>query len=156
MATINILVSTDDFDAGQLLQQAQQTCYGAQASFIGYVRDKQLADGRFENIHALTLEHYPGMTEKVIKQIALQAVEKWPLGHITVVHGVGRLLKGEQIVFVAVASEHRGAAFAGCEFIMDLLKTRAPFWKKEEKDQQSYWVEAKRSDEDKAQAWLNK
>lgn len=153
MADITVLVCEEDFDSQQLNQRLHQDYYGAQVNFVGYVRDKQLADGSREQVQSLTLEHYPGMTEKVITQICQQAASQWPIGAVCVVHRVGRLLKSEQIVYVGVASEHRSDSFAACEFIMDLLKTQAPFWKKEEKNQQAYWVAAKVTDTEKALAW---
>src|SRR5690242_16926067 len=99
---------------------------GAVASFVGVVRG-----GEEDEIVAMTLEHYPGMTERALMEILQQAQQRWDVVAARVIHRVGRLLPGEQIVFVGVASRHRGEAFAACEFIMDFLKTRAPFWKKE-------------------------
>ncbi|WP_018607297.1 molybdopterin synthase catalytic subunit MoaE [Uliginosibacterium gangwonense] len=119
---------------------------GAVATFLGYVRgDDALA--------AMTLEHYPGMTEKSLADIVSQAQARWPLLAVRVIHRIGRLLPGERIVFVGVASRHRGAAFDACEFIMDYLKTRAPFWKKEETEQGARWVDARDSDESALEKW---
>jgi molybdopterin synthase catalytic subunit len=101
----------------------------------------------------MTLEHYPGMTEQALAEIVAQARGRWELHRVRVIHRVGRLLPGERIVFVGVASGHRGAAFAACEFIMDFLKTRAPFWKKEETPAGGRWVDARESDDHAARRW---
>lgn len=123
---------------------------GAIASFVGYARD--LNDG--QGVTAMTLEHYPGMTEKALAAIVREAEARWTLIDTTVIHRVGRLLPGDPIVLVAVASRHRANAFAACEFIMDCLKTQAPFWKKEETAEGERWVEARASDEAAAARWL--
>lgn len=123
---------------------------GGVASFIGLMRDLNAGD----QVSAMTLEHYPGMTEKSLRAIVDEAGRRWPLRAVHLVHRVGRLTPCDPIVFVAVASAHRGAAFHACEFIMDYLKTRAPFWKREElADGQSRWVEARVSDDAAAAAW---
>jgi molybdopterin synthase catalytic subunit len=101
----------------------------------------------------MTLEHYPGMTEKALEKIVAEAKARWDLMEVLVVHRVGELKPADQIVLVAVAGAHRGEAFAACEFIMDYLKTRAPFWKKEETPQGARWVEARSSDDDAAERW---
>jgi molybdopterin synthase catalytic subunit len=106
-----------------------------------------------QTIKALFLEHYPGMTEKSLKKILVEAQQRWPLLDVTVVHRIGELVPGEQIVFVGVSSSHRGAAFAACEFIMDFLKTRAPFWKKCRLANSEHWVEAKDSDHQASERW---
>jgi len=115
---------------------------GAVASFIGQVRDVRM-----------TLEHYPGMTENSIRKIVEEAQGRWQVMDCTVVHRYGELKPTDQIVLVAVASAHRGDAFAACEFIMDYLKTRAPFWKKEHTEAGARWVEARASDDDAAGRW---
>lgn len=115
---------------------------GAIATFSGLVRD--MHDD--ERVTGLYLEHYPGMTEKSLLDIARQAQARWPLLGITIIHRIGELAAGAQIVFVGVASEHRAAAFAACDFLMDFLKTRAPFWKKSRSADNSRWVEAKETD----------
>ena len=122
---------------------------GAVASFVGLARDTNEGSG----VAAMTLEHYPGMTEKALAALVDEACARWALLDVTVVHRVGRLLPGDPIVLVAVASAHRGEAFAACEFIMDALKTRAPFWKKEETPHGERWVEARASDELAAERW---
>ncbi len=119
---------------------------GAIASFIGLVR----ADDRMA---AMTLDHYPGFAEREIAAHVAEARTRWPLLGVRVVHRVGRLTPGERIVFVGVASSHRGAAFAAAEFLMDYLKTRAPFWKLEERENGSTWVEARESDDHSANRW---
>ena len=104
-------------------------------------------------VQTMTLEHYPGMTEKALQEIVTEAQGRWELQGVRVIHRVGRLLPGERIVFVAAASSHRGDAFAACEFIMDYLKTRAPFWKKEETAAGGRWVDARESDDHAAGRW---
>ena len=122
---------------------------GAVASFIGVVRDVNEGGAVAE----MTLEHYPGMTEKAIEEIVVQAGARWNVVGALVIHRVGRLAPGNQIVLVAVTSTHRGDAFAACEFIMDYLKTRAPFWKKEQSGGAARWVEARESDDIAAERW---
>jgi molybdopterin synthase catalytic subunit len=123
--------------------------YGATASFVGTLRDYN--EG--EPVHGMTLEHYPGMTEKALAQIVEQARERWEVLDSCVIHRVGPLFPTDPIVLVAVASGHRGDAFAACEFIMDFLKTRAPFWKKEATPAGEKWVDARESDEYAAARW---
>lgn len=125
---------------------AGRTDVGAVVGFTGIVR----AD---DGLVALTLEHYPAMTERALSAVAAEAAARWPLTGGTVIHRVGRLLPGEAIVLVAVASAHRGAAFAGAEFLIDWLKTRAPFWKREEIGGTARWVTAKVSDHAAAARW---
>lgn len=122
---------------------------GAIASFTGLMRDANEGDA----VHAMTLEHYPGMTESALAEIVTSARTRWALQAVTVVHRVGRLVPGDIIVLVLTAAAHRGEAFAACEFIMDFLKTRAPFWKKEETSVGSRWVETRASDDDAAARW---
>ncbi|MDH2436552.1 molybdenum cofactor biosynthesis protein MoaE [Pokkaliibacter sp. MBI-7] len=150
-------VQSSPLDLQGLLQQFQphdgqsdEYPTGAIVSFSGLVRDFN----ERPEVTALTLEHYPGMTEKVLHQLLLEAQTRWQLQDALVVHRVGRMLPGDTIVFVAVASSHRKDAFAACEYIMDMLKTRAPFWKKEETGNDSYWVDARESDAEAAAAWL--
>lgn len=146
-----VSVQTEDFDTAglqrKLLAGAQQE--GAVATFTGYVR----AANTGREVHSMELEHYPGMTESSIHAILGRACERWPLLAASVVHRVGRLRPGDQIVWVGVASEHRQASFSACEFIMDYLKNEAPFWKKEEGSQGSRWVEARISDKGRATRW---
>ncbi|MFT4926630.1 MAG: molybdopterin synthase catalytic subunit [Phenylobacterium sp.] len=122
---------------------------GAVVTFVGLVRD--FNEG--SNVNGLFLEHYPGMTEKCLGDICAQANQRWALGRIRVIHRIGQLDLGEQIVFVGVTSGHRQSAFAACEFIMDYLKTQAPFWKKESTTEGERWIEAKTADQQKAKQW---
>jgi molybdopterin synthase catalytic subunit len=122
---------------------------GAVVTFTGKVRNHNLGD----SVSALTLEHYPGMTEKSLAEIVEQARGRWPLGRVTVYHRVGELWPGDEIVFVGVASAHRSSAFDAGQFIMDYLKTRAPFWKREATADGDRWVEARDSDKQAAQRW---
>ena len=139
-----IRVQTEDFDQGaEYRDLANGTDAGAVVTFIGRVRD-------FSGDHkSLWLEHYAGMTEKVLTELAERARRRWPIFDVTIIHRIGQLSPGDQIVFVGVSSAHRHAAFAACEFLMDFLKTEAPFWKREG-DQ---WVAAKDSDQTAADAW---
>jgi molybdopterin synthase catalytic subunit len=122
---------------------------GAVVTFTGKVRNHNLGD----NVAALTLEHYPGMTEKALQEIVDAARERWPLQRVTVIHRVGELFPGDEIVLVGVTSAHRSSAFSAAEFIMDYLKTRAPFWKREATEQGDRWVDARDSDHQAAQRW---
>lgn len=142
-----VSVQTADFDAGAEMAALSGSSVGAVASFVGRVRDP---DG---SLIAMTLEHYPGMTERALQQIIAAALARWRLADVRIIHRVGRLLPGEQIVFVGVSSAHRGEAFAACEFVMDYLKTRAPFWKKEETATGAHWVDARESDAAAAAKW---
>ena len=140
-----------DFDAGREIAQlrAGNPQVGAVASFIGVVRD--VNDGAA--VAGMTLEHYPGMTEKAIEAIVTEAKGRWQVYDALVIHRIGALAPLDQIVLVAVTSAHRGDAFAACEFIMDYLKTQAPFWKKEATPQGARWVEARASDDAAAARW---
>jgi molybdopterin synthase catalytic subunit len=154
---MSVSVQEADFDAGAEIGalSAGRDDVGAVASFVGLVRADK-TDGETSAaaaVKAMTLEHYPGMTEKALEEIVVQAQARWALLGVRVIHRVGRLLPGDRIVFVAVASSHRGDAFAACEFIMDYLKTRAPFWKKEETLQGGRWVDARESDDAAAGRW---
>lgn len=122
---------------------------GGLVSFIGLMRDHN--EGR--RVQSLYLEHYPAMTEKALTAIAGEAAERWSLEAVTIIHRVGELHPGDQIVLVLTAAPHRAEAFAACEFIMDYLKTRAPFWKKERTDHGERWVEARDSDDEAAGRW---
>jgi molybdopterin synthase catalytic subunit len=140
---MKISVQTEDFEVGSEIRAiSKSSSIGAVASFIGLVRDVQM-----------TLEHYPGMTERAIAKIVEEAKGRWQVMDCTVIHRYGALQPNDQIVLVAVASAHRGDAFAACEFIMDYLKTQAPFWKKEQTGEGARWVEAKTSDDKAAERW---
>ena len=144
----HIRVQREDFDVNsELATLAREGAnVGAIASFVGLVRGDS-------GLTSMTLEHYPGMTEREIARHADEAMQRWPLDGITVIHRIGRLARGERIVLVAVASRHRAAAFEACEFLMDYLKTRAPFWKEEERGAKTSWVEAREADESAAERW---
>lgn len=146
-----VRVQQQDFDVGAEIAvlRAGNRRVGAIASFVGTVRD--LNEG--EGVAAMTLEHYPGMTERALEDICAQARQRWDIFDTTVVHRVGDLAPGDQIVLVVVTSAHRGEAFAACEFIMDYLKTQAPFWKKERTPKGERWVEARASDDQAAARW---
>lgn len=148
---MTITVQTACFDPGQLLNQlhADHLGVGAVVSFVGYVRD--FNDG--QAVAGMLLEHYPGMTEKALSKIVDEARARWPLLSVDVLHRVGRLEPGEPIVFVGVSSAHRQAAFDACNFIMDYLKTRAPFWKKEDTAEGPRWVDARESDDQALERW---
>ena len=145
-----VRVQTADFSVPEEYALiADDNSDGAVVTFIGKVRD--FNDGSV--VTDLTLEHYPGMTEAVLNQIAVEARERWPLNNVTIIHRVGTMALGEQIVFIGVTSMHRKSAFAACEFLIDFLKTKAPFWKLEAGDQGASWVEAKDADEQAAKMW---
>ena len=148
---MKIVVRSEAFDLGAEVDAMRwgRTDIGAIASFVGLARDMNEGSG----VAAMTLEHYPGMTEKALGRLVDEAKSRWALLDVTVIHRIGRLLPGDPIVLVAVASSHRGEAFAACEFIMDYLKTRAPFWKKEETPAGERWVEARASDDAAAARW---
>ena len=151
LAAISVSVQEADFDVARLQTALVAGAHeeGAVATFTGYVR--RANDER--QVDTLELEHYPGMTESSITQIVKRAAERWPLLGASVVHRVGKLSPGDQIVWVGVASAHREAAFSACEFIMDYLKTRAPFWKKERGPDGEHWVSARQHDSSRAARW---
>ncbi len=146
-----VRVQQADFDIGAEIAalRGADAGIGAIASFIGLVRDVNNGDA----VAGMTLEHYPGMTEKALAGIVAEAKKRWDIADALVIHRVGELKPLDQIVLVAVTGAHRGAAFAACEFIMDYLKTRAPFWKKEQTAQGARWVEARASDDQAAERW---
>ena len=146
-----VRIQAQDFDAGAEIAALRRgdPKIGAVASFIGVCRDAN--DG--EAVKKMTLEHYPGMTEKAIEKIISEARRRWDVMDALVIHRIGELKPTDQIVLVVVTGAHRGEAFAACEFIMDYLKTRAPFWKKEETPQGARWVEARASDDEAAERW---
>ena len=148
---MDVRVQTEDFDIGAEIARLRRANpkIGAVASFVGVVSD--VNDG--SAVAEMTLEHYPGMTEKAIEEIITQARGRWKVLDALVVHRVGTLKPADQIVLVIVASSHRGDAFAACEFIMDYLKTRAPFWKKEKTPSGARWVEARATDDIAAERW---
>lgn len=145
-----VAVQFNDFSvADEYAYLSEGTAAGAVVTFIGKVRDMNLGD----NVIGLSLEHYPGMTEKALQEICAEAEKRWPIGRMRVIHRVGDLDIGDQIVFVGVSSAHRQAAFEACEFVMDYLKTKAPFWKKERTTENERWVESRDSDAKAASRW---
>jgi molybdopterin synthase catalytic subunit len=146
-----IFVQTEDFDLSTEIAKlrANNPAIGAVVSFVGVVRD--LNEGL--DVRAMELEHYPGMTEQELQKIVAQALSRWQLMECLVIHRVGALKPLDQIVLVAVATAHRGEAFAACEFIMDYLKTQAPFWKKEQTSEGERWVDAREADDAAVSKW---
>ncbi|STQ04332.1 molybdopterin biosynthesis MoaE protein [Enterobacter hormaechei] len=150
MTETRILVGHERFNVGTEYDWlAGRDEDGAVVTFTGKVRNHNLGD----SVKALTLEHYPGMTEKSLAAIVEEARGRWPLGRVTVIHRIGEMWPGEEIVFVGVTSAHRGSAFAAGEFIMDYLKTKAPFWKREATPEGERWVESRDSDKQAASRW---
>lgn len=148
---IRVCVQVEDFDAGAEMSRAASggDSIGAVASFVGVVR----GESGGEPLLALHLEHYPGMTERELTRIAREAAERWQLSAVTIIHRVGTLQPNDRIVLVVTASSHRQAAFDACAFVMDYLKTQAPFWKKEARASGEYWIEARSSDDEAAARW---
>lgn len=151
MSTPRVTIQTDDFDAGAEMAnlRAGDLAVGAVASFVGTVRDRN--DG--QGVQAMELEHYPGMTEQAIEAMIDAAMARFKIRAARVIHRVGLLQPGDQIVFVAVTSPHRGESFQACEFLMDYLKTQAPFWKKETTPEGAHWVDARVSDDAALARW---
>ncbi|BBA42372.1 MULTISPECIES: molybdenum cofactor biosynthesis protein MoaE [Burkholderia] len=149
MATVRI--QTEDFDLNVEVAalRARNPKIGALACFVGTVRDLNEGD----SVAAMALEHYPGMTEKALEKIAAEAGRRWPGIDVAIVHRVGTLLPLDQIVMVATVASHRGDAFASCEFVMDYLKTEAPFWKKETTPDGERWVDARSTDDAALARW---
>lgn len=149
MDTIHILENA--FDPTEEINRLSRSdkSMGAVVSFIGTMRDINEGD----EVSSMTLEHYPGMTEKALQQIVKQARDQWALGQVTVIHRVGQIFPSDSIVLVAVSSAHRGEAFDACEFIIDFLKTRAPFWKKEVTDKGERWVDERAADNEAVNQW---
>jgi molybdopterin synthase catalytic subunit len=147
---LTVRIQRDDFDVAKEIAQlsAGRRDVGAVATFTGICRD--------DGIAAMTLEHYPGMAEAEIERHVVEAQARWPLMGVTVIHRFGRMVPGDNIVLVATAASHREAAFAAAEFLMDYLKTRAPFWKKEERAEGADWVEARATDDAAATRWKHR
>jgi molybdopterin synthase catalytic subunit len=148
---VAIRLQRDDFDAAAEAAKIARgrTDIGAVVTFTGICRDHEGGHG----VAALTLEHYPGMAEEEIARHVAEAERRWPLLGVTVIHRYGRLVPGDNIVLVVTASAHRAAAFAAANFLMDYLKTRAPFWKQEERAEGAAWVDAKEADDAAAERW---
>lgn len=146
-----VRVQTEDFDLSTEVAclRAARPDVGAVVAFVGTVRDVNQGD----TVSTMTLEHYPGMTEKALEEIRAQAHARWPIENSLIIHRVGPLAPQDQIVLVAVAARHRGDAFQAAEFMMDYLKTRAPFWKKEATPEGSRWVDARETDQAAAARW---
>ena len=148
---IRVCVQAEDFHTGAEISRLASggDSVGAVVSFVGVVR----GESGGEKLLALQLEHYPGMTERELSRIADEATARWQLSAVTIIHRVGVLRPRDQIVLVVTASAHRQAAFEGCAFVMDYLKTQAPFWKKETRASGEYWIEARSSDDEAAARW---
>lgn len=146
-----VRIQTEDFDLSQEIKKlrAGDARVGAVATFVGTVRDRN--DG--SDVAAMTLEHYPGMTEKSLEEIIEKAKARWDIFDVLIIHRVGPLNIEDQIVLTAVTSAHRGEAFAACEYVMDYLKTLAPFWKKEDTPEGARWVDARLSDDEALKKW---
>lgn len=162
MRSLKVSIQQEDFniEAECLALRKGHKDIGALATFTGLVREvdkdvnKAEEKGKEnEKVTALFLEHYPGMTEKSLEEIAASADQRWPLLDVVIIHRIGELMAADQIVFVAVSSQHREAAFAACAYIMDFLKTSAPFWKKSRTADGEHWVEAKQSDTAATEKW---
>lgn len=154
--TARVRVQTADFDVSQEIQalRAQDLRVGAVCSFVGTVRDTRALTGQSQDeVQAMELEHYPGMTEKSIEAMIDEAHQRFDFYAARVVHRVGRLLPADQIVLVVVTSAHRGESFKACEFLMDYLKTQAPFWKKEQTPEGAHWVDARVADDAALARW---
>ncbi|KLU15155.1 MULTISPECIES: molybdopterin synthase catalytic subunit MoaE [Xenorhabdus] len=152
MENTRISVQQETFSVGEEYQWLSQCDEdGAVVTFTGKVRNHNLGD----SVKALTLEHYAGMTEKMLQKIVDEARQRWTLQRVSIIHRIGELSPGDEIVFVGVTSSHRNMAFMAAEFIMDYLKTKAPFWKKESLVEGERWVEARQSDQDAVSRWKN-
>ena len=148
---IKVKIQNEDFDVSEETRFLQQNNTGAIVNFVGIVRGYDEKNNRI--IHSMKLEHYPGMTESEIEKIIFESYKRWELTGITVIHRVGNLKPSDQIVFVGVSSKHRQSAFDGCNFIMDWLKTKAPFWKVEENNNERNWVSFNISDNQALKKW---
>jgi molybdopterin synthase catalytic subunit len=146
---MTVRVQRDDFEPGVEIARLQREDAGAIVSFVGVVR----GESHGEKLVSMTLEHFPGMTERELERIAKEARSRWSLQGVSVVHRVGELKPGERIVLVVTAAAHRRAAFEAAEFLMDYLKTRAPFWKRELRASGEHWVEARGGDDEAAARW---
>lgn len=151
--TDHVLVQENDFSVAEEYERLTRdnSADGAVVTFVGRLRDFNAG----ASVQGLFLEHYPGMTERSLAELITEARSRWALGRVAIIHRVGALKPADQIVWVGVTSPHRAAAFAAAEYLMDALKTRAPFWKKEQTGTGSRWVEARVSDQDRAQRWDN-
>ena len=151
---IKVKIQNDDFDVSKEMKKLQINETGAIVNFVGIVRGKD--EKTNEDIFSMTLEHYPGMTELEIESIVTNSTTRWEISAVTVIHRIGKLFSSDQIVFVGVASKHRQNAFDACNYIMDWLKTKAPFWKIEEGSKEKRWVEFNSSDSNATKKWAQK
>ena len=151
---IKVKIQNDDFDVSKEMKKLQTNETGAIVNFVGIVRGKD--EKTNEEIYSMTLEHYPGMTELEIEDIVKDSTKRWEIEAVTVIHRIGKLFSSDQIVFVGVASKHRQNAFDACNYIMDWLKTKAPFWKVEEGSKEKKWVEFNSSDSKATRKWEQK
>ena len=151
---IKVKIQNDDFDVSKEMKKLQTNETGAIVNFVGIVRGKD--EKTNEDIFSMTLEHYPGMTELEIESIVTNSTTRWEISAVTVIHRIGKLFSSDQIVFVGVASKHRQNAFDACNYIMDWLKTKAPFWKTEEGSREKKWVEFNLSDSKATKKWEQK
>ena len=151
---IKVKIQSDDFDISKEMKKLQTNETGAIVNFVGIVRGKD--EKTNEEIYSMTLEHYPGMTELEIEGIVNNSTSRWDVSAVTVIHRIGKLFSSDQIVFVGVASKHRQSAFDACNYIMDWLKTEAPFWKIEEGSKEKKWVEFNSSDSKATKKWERK
>ena len=149
---VKINIQNKDFNVSEETKILRENETGAIVNFVGIVRDFDEKNNNL--IDSMTLEHYPGMTELEIEKIVKQSCERWDITGITVIHRVGKLLPSDQIVFVGVSAKHRQNAFDSCNFIMDWLKTKAPFWKIEENNNQKRWVDYNLSDDEATKKWV--
>ena len=152
--SFKIKIQNDDFDVSKEMKKLQTNETGAIVNFVGIVRGKD--EKTNEDIFSMTLEHYPGMTELEIESIVMNSTTRWEISAVTVIHRIGKLFSSDQIVFVGVASKHRQNAFDACNYIMDWLKTKAPFWKIEEGSKEKRWVEFNSSDSNATKKWDQK
>ena len=148
---IKVKIQNEDFDVSEEIKFLQQNNTGAIVNFVGIVRGYDEKNNQI--INSMTLEHYPGMTESEIEKIIVDSYKRWELTGVTVIHRVGELKPSDQIVFVGVSSKHRQNAFDGCNFIMDWLKTKAPFWKVEENNNKKNWVSFNENDNQALKKW---
>ena len=151
---IKVKVQNEDFDISKEIKNIQTNETGAIVNFVGVVRGKNTKTK--EEIYSMTLEYYPGMTELEIEKIVKRSAKRWEISAVTVIHRIGKLFSSDQIVFVGVASKHRQNAFDACNYIMDWLKTEAPFWKIEEGSKEKKWVKFNSSDTKAIKKWGNK
>ena len=149
---VKIKIQNQDFDVSEETKILRENQTGAIVNFVGVVRGFDEKNNSL--IDSMTLEHYPGMTELEIEKIVKQSCERWNITGVTVIHRVGKLLPSDQIVFVGVSAKHRQNAFDSCNFIMDWLKTKAPFWKVEENNKQKKWVDYNLSDDEATKKWV--